>query len=40
MIKPWTKIGSEYLGDFRIFRIRADHSRSPRTGDELSLIHI
>lgn len=31
-INPWEKIGSEYLGDFRIFRIRADSSRSPRTG--------
>lgn len=33
MIEPWTKTGSEYLGDFRIFRIRADSSRSPRTGN-------
>ncbi len=32
MIKRWDKIASEYLGDFRIFRIRADSSRSPRTG--------
>ncbi|MBP6015580.1 MAG: NUDIX hydrolase [Candidatus Promineofilum sp.] len=32
MIKRWEKVGSEYLGDFRIFRIRADSSRSPRTG--------
>ena len=32
MIKSWQKTGSEYLGDFRIFRIRADSSRSPRTG--------
>ncbi len=32
MIKRWEKIGSEYLGDFRIFRIRDDSSRSPRTG--------
>lgn len=32
MIKNWEKIGSETLGDFRIFRIRADSSRSPRTG--------
>ena len=31
-INPWEKIGSVYLGDFRIFRIRADSSRSPRTG--------
>jgi len=32
MIKPWDKIDSQYLGDFRIFRIRQDTSRSPRTG--------
>lgn len=32
MVKHWDKLGSEYLGDFRIFRIRADSSRSPRTG--------
>ncbi len=33
MIKRWEKIRTEYLGDFRIFRIRADSSRSPRTGN-------
>ena len=33
MIKRWDKVGTEYLGDFRIFRIRADSSRSPRTGN-------
>jgi 8-oxo-dGTP pyrophosphatase MutT (NUDIX family) len=33
MIEPWNKTGSEYLGDFRIFRIRVDSSRSPRTGN-------
>lgn len=33
MIEKWEKTGSETLGDFRIFRIRADSSRSPRTGD-------
>lgn len=32
MVQPWEKITSEYLGDFRIFRIRKDTSRSPRTG--------
>lgn len=32
MIESWEKLGSEYLGDFRIFRIRRDTSRSPRTG--------
>lgn len=33
MVKNWIKTASEYLGDFRIFRIRADHSQSPRTGN-------
>lgn len=33
MIEPWEKQHSEYIGDYRIFRIRADSSRSPRTGD-------
>jgi ADP-ribose pyrophosphatase len=32
MIERWEKIDSEYLGDFRIFGIRQDTSRSPRTG--------
>ena len=32
MIEPWEKLDSQYLGDFRIFRIRQDTSRSPRTG--------
>lgn len=32
MVKRWEKTNTEYLGDFRIFRIRADSSRSPRTG--------
>jgi len=32
MIKPWQKLDSQYLGDFRIFRLRQDTSRSPRTG--------
>jgi 8-oxo-dGTP pyrophosphatase MutT (NUDIX family) len=36
MVEHWDKLGSEYLGDFRIFRIRTDKSRSPRTGDEYS----
>lgn len=33
MVEPWEKLNSEYLGDFRIFRIRTDSSRSPRTGN-------
>ena len=32
MIETWEKLDSQYLGDFRIFRIRQDTSRSPRTG--------
>jgi 8-oxo-dGTP pyrophosphatase MutT (NUDIX family) len=32
MVERWEKLESEYLGDFRIFRIRRDTSRSPRTG--------
>lgn len=31
MIKPWDKLGSEPVGDFRIFTIRSDRKRSPRT---------
>ena len=34
MIKPWVKIGSRPLGDFRIFSLRSDRAVSPRTGDE------
>ncbi len=32
MVEEWDKLGSETIGDFRIFRIRADRRRSPRTG--------
>lgn len=32
MIKPWEKTGSRSVGDFRIFRMRADAVVSPRTG--------
>ena len=31
MIKPWEKVSSQPLGDFRIFRIRSDRLISPRT---------
>jgi ADP-ribose pyrophosphatase len=31
MIKPWQKISSQPLGDFRIFQLRTDRSVSPRT---------
>src|SRR2546426_6885890 len=34
MIKPWQKIGSQQLGDFRIFTIRADRKISPRNQHE------
>ncbi len=34
MIKPWPKIDSKPLGDYRIFTIRSDRRRSPRTGLE------
>ena len=31
MIKPWAKLNSKPLGDFRIFSIRSDQKVSPRT---------
>ena len=31
MVKPWKKISSRPVGDFRIFTIRADRAVSPRT---------
>jgi hypothetical protein len=31
MIKPWEKLRSEPAGDFRIFTIRSELRRSPRT---------
>jgi 8-oxo-dGTP pyrophosphatase MutT (NUDIX family) len=34
MIQPWKTIGSQKLGDFRIFSIRSDRKVSPRTGKE------
>lgn len=34
MIKPWKKISSKLLGDFRIFKLRSDVKISPRTGKE------
>lgn len=34
MIKPWKKISSKLLGDFRIFKLRSDIKISPRTGKE------
>jgi 8-oxo-dGTP pyrophosphatase MutT (NUDIX family) len=34
VIKPWEKIGSTPVGDFRIFTIRSDRMISPRTQQE------
>ena len=34
MIKPWPKISTKLLGDFRIFTLRSDLKTSPRTGKE------
>ena len=34
MILPWRKISSRPAGDFRVFSIRADLRKSPRTGQE------
>jgi 8-oxo-dGTP pyrophosphatase MutT (NUDIX family) len=34
MIRPWKKISSRPLGDFRIFKLRTDICVSPRTGKE------
>ena len=34
MIEPWPKISSQKVGDFRIFKVRSDLRRSPRTGQE------
>lgn len=34
MIQPWPLLRSESLGDYRIFQLRRDWRRSPRTGVE------
>lgn len=34
MIKPWQRVGSKPVGDFRIFTIRSDRRISPRTEHE------
>jgi len=34
MLKPWKKISSQPLGDFRIFTLRSDRKISPRTRQE------
>ena len=34
MIKPWQKVSSTPLGNFRVFKLRSDRRVSPRTGKE------
>lgn len=34
MIRPWQKLGSKALGDYRIFTVRSDEKVSPRTGQK------
>lgn len=34
MIEPWERVESEQRGDYRVFRVRADRCRSPRSGAE------
>ena len=34
MVENWEKLSSEELADFRIFKLRRDTRRSPRTGTE------
>lgn len=34
MIRPWQKLGSRQVGDFRIFTVRSDEKVSPRTGQK------
>lgn len=34
MIKPWSKLGTTPLGDFKVFTLRTDRKVSPRTGAE------
>jgi len=38
MIKPWKKVRSTNVGDFRIFKLRTDISINPRTGKEHDFI--
>lgn len=40
MIRPWHKIGSKLLGNFRIFTVRSDRKVSPRTQAEHDLFVI
>jgi 8-oxo-dGTP pyrophosphatase MutT (NUDIX family) len=34
MLKPWEKVSSRQLGDYRIFRLRTDRIISPRTQEQ------
>jgi len=34
MIRPWKRVGSQPIGDFRVFTLREDRAISPRTGSE------
>lgn len=34
MMKPWTKVGSKTLGDYRIFKLRSELCINPRTNQE------
>jgi 8-oxo-dGTP pyrophosphatase MutT (NUDIX family) len=34
VIRPWQKVGSKQLGDYRIFTVRSDEKISPRTGQQ------
>lgn len=36
MVEPWKTVDSEVVGQFRIFQLRRNRSRSPRTGQELT----
>ena len=38
MIRPWKTLGSQALGDFRVFKLRKDRRVSPRTGAEHEFI--
>ena len=40
MIKPWSTLSSAPAGDFRIFQVRKDIKRSPRTGDDHDFVII
>lgn len=40
MLKPWQRISSQPVGDFRIFRIRSDRVISPRTHQEHDFVVI